>query len=76
MQADCKYHVFRTGREAAGHHHSCTNHDDNDWQQFVSYLEDTEFYEITPPTEPQEADRAPLPPIDPAIFERYNPLTV
>ena len=73
---DCPHNLCRSHGKAAGHHHTCPNQDDDDWEQFVSYSEDTELQEITPPTEPPEPDRAPITAVDPAIFEGYTPLTV
>ena len=57
-------------------HHTCPFQVDNDWEQFVSYSEDTEDQEITTLTETQDPEIVPLTPIDSAIFETYKPLTV
>ena len=60
-----------------GHHHSCHYEDDDDWAQFISYSEDIEFQEASPPANPQaEPKSEPLTPIDTAIFEVYISLTV
>ena len=73
---DCEYKLCRSRGKAGGHHHTCPNQDDEDWEQFVTYSEDTKLQEITAPAEPLEPHSAPLTPIDPAIFEGYTPLTV
>ena len=74
---DCEYNLCRSHGQAAGHHHSCPYQDDDDWEQFISYPEDTEFQEASPPANPQaEPESEPLTPIDPTIFEGYTPRTV
>ena len=73
---DCECNLCRSRGKAVGHHYTCPSQDDDDWEQVVSYPENTEFQEITPPTGPQEADSAALTPINPTIFKRYTPLTV
>ena len=42
----------------------------------MRYTVDTEFQEITPPTERQVPKSAPVTPIDLAIFVEYTPVTV
>ena len=73
---ECKCNLCRRRGKAAGHQHTCPYQDDDDWEQFVSDPEHNEFQEISLPTEPQEPDNASLTRIDPAIFERYTPLSV
>ena len=73
---DCKYNILRSRGKATGHHHTCPYQDQDDKEQFVSYPEDHELQENTPPTEPPEPDSATRIPIDPAIFEGYTPLPV
>ena len=74
---DCEYNLCRSRSQAAGHHHSCPYQEDDDREQFISYHEDTEFQEASPPANPQaQAESEPLAPIDPAIFEGYTPLKV
>ena len=42
-ETDCAYNLCRSRGETAGHHRTCPYQDDDDWEQFVSYPEDTEF---------------------------------
>ena len=72
----CEYNMCRSREKGAGHHHTYPCQDEDDWQQCVSYLEDIDFQEITPPTKQEELDSASLTPIDSAIFEVYTPLPV
>ena len=74
---DCAYNLCRSHGKAAGHHHSCPYQDDDDWEQFLSDPEDTEFQEALPPANPsEEPEGEPLTPIDTAIFEGHTALTV
>ena len=75
-QTDCEYNLYRSRGKATGHHHTCPYQDDDDWEQFVSYPEDTASQQIISPTEQQDSGTTPLTPINSAIFEGYIPLTV
>ena len=72
----CEYNLCRSCGKATGYHHTCLYQDDDDWKQFVSYPERTEFQEITTPPELQDQQSAPLTPIDPAILKGYTLLAV
>ena len=74
---NCEYNLCRSRGKPTGHHHCCPYQDDDDWEQFITYPEYTEFQEASPPANPQsEPECEPLTPIDPAIFDGYTPFTV
>lgn len=74
--ADCKFNLCRSRGQVVGHNDICASRYNDDWEHTVSYSEDNEFQEVTPPTAPQQSDCATLTTIDPTIMEWYTPLTV